>query len=55
MSLTREQWIEMWHRTKAIEKEIKFAAELPLIKRQRILNKIEQTKRDIQAVIGQME
>ena len=55
MSLTREQWIEMWHRINALEKEIKFSTELSLVKRQRMLNKTEATKKDIQSVIGQME
>lgn len=55
MSLTREQWLEMWDKLKRVEKDVKFAVEMPLIKRQRVLNNLEHVKIQVQSVIGQME
>jgi hypothetical protein len=55
MSLNREQWIKMWDNIKEMEAIITFASELTLIKRRRLLNKIELMKKDVESVIGQME
>ena len=55
MSLTREQWVEMWHDVKAIEKTVKFCSEMPRGQRAVTLSKIDRIKVQIQSVIGQME
>jgi hypothetical protein len=55
MSLNRDQWVAMWDNVKEMEHTIKFATEMSLVKRQRLLNKINKIKADIESVIGQME
>lgn len=55
MSLTREQWVDMWTDVKAIEQNVKFCDEMPRGKRVIIITKINRVKAQIQSVIGQME
>ena len=55
MSLTRDQWVEMWNDIKGIERTVKFCQEMPRGQRAIILSKIEKIKNQIQSVIGQME
>lgn len=56
MSLTREQWLEMYKEVTDIERTIKFCNEIPLPKRQRMINKeIKSIKDKIQSVVGQLD
>lgn len=55
MSLTRDQWVEMWNDIKGIERTVKFCQEMPRGQRATTLSKIERIKNQIQSVIGQME
>lgn len=53
MSLTRQEWEEMWKTCKTIEGLLRFA--MPLVTRQRLQNQVNKIKKQIQSVIGQME
>ncbi len=55
MSLTREQWVEMWEDVKGIERTVKFCQEMPRGQRITTIDKIIRIKNQIQSVIGQME
>ena len=59
MSLTRTEWIRMWHETKEIERNAKLietsSRAIAKIRRDSILTSITEIKRLIQSVIGQME
>lgn len=53
MSLTREQWIEMWDSAKKIEVNANKLKSPPT--KQVILYEVKKIKEQIQEVIGQME
>lgn len=52
MSLTREQWLEMWISIKKIESEIYF---FPMRNVRVMRPEVDKIKSQIQSVIGQME
>lgn len=52
MSLSREQWEQMWESIKLIERKLN---ELPLYRRQTASEEIKKIKNQIQSVIGQQE
>lgn len=55
MSLTRDEWLEMWNDVKAIERTVQFCSEMPRGQRAIVITKIKRVKEQIQSVIGQME
>jgi len=55
MSLTRNQWLEMWKHIKRVEETVIGDAHMLSIKRQRIMNEIHRIKELIQSVVGQLE
>lgn len=55
MSLTREQWLEMWRNAKKIENTCIGNTLIDSVARQRILNNIARIKELIQSVVGQLE
>lgn len=55
MSLTREQWLEMWESAKKIERLADYLYFTNLIRSNEIKVEIRFIKAQIQSVIGQME
>jgi hypothetical protein len=59
MSLTRTEWIRMWHEIKEIERNAKLidtsSRPITKVRRNSILASTTEIKRLIQSVIGQME
>jgi hypothetical protein len=55
MSLTRNQWLDMWKHIKRIEETVIGDANMLSVKRQRIINEVYRIKELIQSVVGQLE
>lgn len=55
MSLTREEWLEMWKSVKFIEANLQLSSGMTSYMQIRIFNELHKVKRQVQSVIGQME
>jgi hypothetical protein len=58
MSLTRTEWIRMWHETKELERQINNFSDIETVNertKRSMRTSITEIKRLIQSVIGQME
>lgn len=55
MSLTRDEWVQMWNSVKRLESVVKNSFSLGNPNRKLALEEIEKVKQQIQSVIGQME